>query len=110
MVSTEKCLRETGVDGVRGTYTTVPRAHPPHADLALEHLATVKSLKTRTSTSTVRGHLFKIMDPISEQADRSEGDIGTDQRSNVVEEYIEVAKKMEECMKRDAAEAMKRDK
>lgn len=38
-------------------------AHPPHADLALEYLYIVKSLKTVTALSAVKGHLFKIMRP-----------------------------------------------
>ncbi|KAF8661416.1 hypothetical protein AX16_001334 [Volvariella volvacea WC 439] len=37
--------------------------HPPHAELALEYLAIVKSLKTQTAVSGIKGHLFKIMRP-----------------------------------------------
>lgn len=37
--------------------------HPPHADLALEYLSIVRSLKTTTPLSAVKGHLFKIMRP-----------------------------------------------
>jgi tRNA-dihydrouridine synthase 1 len=40
-----------------------PLIHPPHADLALEYLTIVRSLKTRTALSAVKGHLFKIMRP-----------------------------------------------
>ncbi|GJJ13577.1 hypothetical protein Clacol_007833 [Clathrus columnatus] len=38
-------------------------AHPSHVDLALEYLDIVKSLKTITTLSAVKGHLFKIMKP-----------------------------------------------
>jgi tRNA-dihydrouridine synthase 1 len=37
--------------------------HPPHADLALEYLSIVQSLKTHTAPSAVKGHLFKLMRP-----------------------------------------------
>ncbi|KAF8529698.1 Dus-domain-containing protein [Hysterangium stoloniferum] len=37
--------------------------HPPHADLALEYLSIVRSIKTPTALSAVKGHLFKIMRP-----------------------------------------------
>ena len=37
--------------------------NPRHADLALEYLSIVRSLKTRTSVSAVKGHLFKLMRP-----------------------------------------------
>lgn len=37
--------------------------HPPHTRLALEYLAIVKSLKTRTRPSAVKGHLFKLLRP-----------------------------------------------
>lgn len=37
--------------------------HPHHADLALEYLSIVQSLKTHTAVSAVKGHLFKLMRP-----------------------------------------------
>jgi len=37
--------------------------NPRHADLALEYLSIVRSLKTRTSVSAVKGHLFKLLRP-----------------------------------------------
>lgn len=37
--------------------------HPPHTRLALEYLAIVKSQKTRTKGSAVKGHLFKLLRP-----------------------------------------------
>ncbi|KAG2033005.1 Dus-domain-containing protein [Suillus americanus] len=121
----ERCLKETGVDGVMSAEgqlynpalfapaspenpsSTLTGAHPPHADLALEYLAIVKSLKTPTSTSAVKGHLFKIMHPaLSRETDLRER-LGRIRGSNVVEEYIEIAKEMKERMERDAAEVMK---
>lgn len=121
----EKCLRETGVDGVMSAEgqlynpalfapapsgnpsSTLTGAHPPHADLALEYLAIVKNLKTPTSTSAVKGHLFKIMHPaLGRETDLRER-LGRIRGPNVVEEYIEIAKEMKQRMERDAAEAMK---
>lgn len=37
--------------------------HPRHADLALEYLSVVQDLKSATSVSAIKGHLFKIMRP-----------------------------------------------
>lgn len=37
--------------------------HLPHTRLALEYLEIVKSLKTRTRPSAVKGHLFKLLRP-----------------------------------------------
>jgi hypothetical protein len=37
--------------------------HPRHADLALEYLSIVRDLKSTTSVSAIKGHLFKIMHP-----------------------------------------------
>ena len=37
--------------------------HLPHADLTLEYLSIVRSLKTRTDYSTIKGHMFKLMRP-----------------------------------------------
>jgi tRNA-dihydrouridine synthase 1 len=36
---------------------------PRHADLALEYLSIVRELKSTTSASAIKGHLFKIMRP-----------------------------------------------
>jgi tRNA-dihydrouridine synthase 1 len=37
--------------------------HISHVDLALEYIEIVKSLKTPTNPSAVKGHLFKILRP-----------------------------------------------
>ncbi|KAG2364815.1 dihydrouridine synthase-domain-containing protein [Suillus spraguei] len=111
----EKCLKETGADGVMSAEgqlynpalfapaspgnlsSTLIGAHPPHADLALEYLAIVKSLKTPTPTSAVKGHLFKIMHPaLSRETDLRER-LGRIRGSN----------EMKNRMERDAVEAIK---
>ena len=80
------CLKATGVDGVMSaegqlynpalfagierpyddstTYDSrILERHPRHADLALEYLSIVRNLKSATSVSAIKGHLFKIMRP-----------------------------------------------
>jgi tRNA-dihydrouridine synthase 1 len=37
--------------------------HLPHADLTLEYLSIVRSLKTPTDYSAIKGHMFKLMRP-----------------------------------------------
>ena len=37
--------------------------HLPHADLALEYLSIVRSLKTPTDYSAIKGHMFKLLRP-----------------------------------------------
>ena len=82
----EACLAATGADGVMSAEGQLYNAalfrgldrqisedylsdssilfrHPRNADLALEYLDIVKRLKTATTVSGVKGHLFKIMRP-----------------------------------------------
>lgn len=83
----DACLKATGADGVMSAEgqlynpalfagiehpltspeydsdTQILTRHPRHADLALEYLDVVKDLKTVTSVSGIKGHLFKIMQP-----------------------------------------------
>lgn len=83
----DACLKATGCDGVMSAegqlynpalfagiehpldspdYDSDERIlirHPRHADLALEYLDVVMELKTTTSVSGIKGHLFKIMRP-----------------------------------------------
>ncbi|RDB20629.1 tRNA-dihydrouridine(16/17) synthase [NAD(P)(+)]-like [Hypsizygus marmoreus] len=44
-------------------YQNLMHTNPSHADLALEYLEIVRSLKTRTNVGAVKGHLFKLMRP-----------------------------------------------
>ncbi|KAL0573657.1 tRNA dihydrouridine synthase [Marasmius crinis-equi] len=58
--------------------------HPNHADLALEYLEIVHSLRTRTAISAIKGHLFKIMRPaLSKETDLRDrlGKAKVDQRA-----------------------------
>ena len=77
------CLKATGADGVMSaegqlynpalfagielpydsTDSDILVRHPRHADLALEYLSIVRDLKSATSVSAIKGHLFKIMRP-----------------------------------------------
>ncbi|KAF8239166.1 Dus-domain-containing protein [Tricholoma matsutake] len=83
--------------------------HPPHVDLALEYLSIVQSLKTHTSLSAVKGHLFKLMRPglaketeLREQLGRIK--IPKDGR-NGFGEYEELCREMKRRMERDAQAA-----
>ena len=79
------CLKATGADGVMSAEgqlynpalfagierpydsntcdSEILERHPRHADLALEYLSIVRDLKSATSVSAIKGHLFKIMRP-----------------------------------------------
>jgi tRNA-dihydrouridine synthase 1 len=118
----EKCFKFTGADAVMSAEGQLYNAalfapaqsfsssvssplafdsglHLPHADLALEYLCIVKNLKTKTSLSSVKGHLFKLMRPaLAREKDLRErlGKIRTTDHS--VDEYIEVAEEMKRRM------------
>lgn len=127
----QACLRETGCDGVmsaegqlynaalfagiadpssksRSTSelsSTTLTQHPPHADLALEYLDLVKSLKTRTALSAIKGHLFKIMRPaLRRETDLRErlGKIvikkGSSYADGALQPYVDVCLEMKERM------------
>ncbi|KAI6106706.1 dihydrouridine synthase-domain-containing protein [Pisolithus croceorrhizus] len=130
-----KCLEETGADAVMSaegqlynpalfapvastavdasgmtTSALVKRTYGegiymPHAELALEYLDIVKSLKTKTALSAVKGHLFKLMRPaLSREKDLRErlGKIGG---PDAVHQYIEIVEEMKKRMDRDEVEA-----
>ncbi|KAF5384606.1 hypothetical protein D9757_007524 [Collybiopsis confluens] len=87
-----------------------PSQHPLHADLALEYLSIVKSLKTRTSLSAVKGHLFKIMRPaltrekdLRERLGRVISKKGTSYLDSL-KPYEDICLEMKERMERDAKE------
>ena len=128
------CLAATGADGVMSAegqlynaalfyglesaspseYMSDPSIllrHPRHAGLALEYLDIVKRLKTASTVSGVKGHLFKIMRPalvreldLREQLGRVKAmprrveDDGDDKEGGIQwegwEEYEEIAKEM----------------
>ncbi|KIM64170.1 hypothetical protein SCLCIDRAFT_62590, partial [Scleroderma citrinum Foug A] len=129
----ERCLRETGADAVmsaegqlynpalfararaeeeskgRGKTTTFDEGlHLPHANMALEYLDIVQSLKTRTAQSAVKGHLFKIMRPaLAREPDLRER-LAKISGSDAIERYVEVVREMQLRMERDAQEAADR--
>jgi tRNA-dihydrouridine synthase 1 len=67
----QRCLDATGADGVMSAegnlynpaIFSTRAAHPRHADLALEYLDIVQSLKTPTSFGAIKAHLFKLYRP-----------------------------------------------
>lgn len=70
-------------------------AHPLHADLALEYLEIVRSLKTVTALSAVKGHLFKIMKPaIGIEIDLRDRLGKVRGGSNALAEYEEICREM----------------
>ena len=73
--------------------------HPFHVDLALEYLTIVKSLKTRTSISAVKGHLFKLMLPGLAKAKDLRAKLGTIRNGdNCLDEYVNVVKELKARM------------
>lgn len=111
----DRCLEATGVDAVMsaegnlynptlfapnkpGLATYDSGLHLPHADLALEYLYIVKSLKTRTSPSAVKGHLFKLMRPgLARELDLRER-LGKIKGDDPIGEYLEVVEEMKKRM------------
>lgn len=72
--------------------------HLPHADLALEYLHVVKELKTKTSLSAVKGHLFKLMRPgLARELDLRTR-LGKIMGHDSVDEYLEVVEEMKRRM------------
>jgi len=65
----DACLEATGCDAVMSAEGNLYNpaifagTYPKHADLALEYLEIVKSLKTATPLVAAKGHLFKLMRP-----------------------------------------------
>ena len=78
--------------------------HPLHADLALEYLTIVQELKTRTSVSGIKGHLFKIMRPgLAKEVDLRDrlGRAKVDQKKGGEEwlkEYVDICEEMKARM------------
>jgi tRNA-dihydrouridine synthase 1 len=79
--------------------------HPPHADLALEYLTIVQSLKTHSAVSAVKGHLFKLMRPalirevdLRERLGKIRVESKKDGTTKGLEEYVEVCLEMKRRM------------
>ncbi|KAG8868097.1 hypothetical protein FRB97_002700 [Tulasnella sp. 331] len=80
--------------------------YPFHADLALEYLSIVSALKTPTTPSAVKAHLFKIMFPALPRETDLRNQLGVaSMRLNGVEVYVEICKEMKERMDRDISAA-----
>ncbi|KAF9225120.1 Dus-domain-containing protein [Gyrodon lividus] len=118
----ERCLAATGADAVMSAEgqlynptlfaPAVPGAvafdsglHLPHADLAIEYLKIVQGLKTKTSLSAVKGHLFKLMRPALSKETDLRDQLSRIRGPQTVERYIEVAEEMKRRMDRDAKDA-----
>ncbi|KIJ66633.1 hypothetical protein HYDPIDRAFT_38953 [Hydnomerulius pinastri MD-312] len=118
----ERCLEATGADAVMSAEgqlynptlfaPAIPGSpafdtglHLPHADLAIEYLKTVQGLKTKTSLSAVKGHLFKLMRPgLAKETDLREL-LSKVSGPRSIERYIEVAEEVKHRMERDAKKA-----
>ncbi|KAJ7494293.1 dihydrouridine synthase-domain-containing protein [Mycena galericulata] len=144
----EACLRETGCDGVMSAEgvlynpalfaglaspassppnedtdadTAFLARHPPHAALAQEYLSIVRSLRTPTAASAIKGHLFKLLRPaLLRHPDLRErlGRVKVDQHQRGkdvrvaggtspfwetgLEQYIEIVREMGERLEQDA--------
>ena len=110
-----RCLEATGADAVMsaegnlynptlfaqntpGLAAYDSGLHLPHADLALEYLHIVKGLKTKTSPSAVKGHLFKILRPgLVRELDLRDR-LGKIKGGDSVDEYLEVVEEMKRRM------------
>jgi tRNA-dihydrouridine synthase 1 len=104
----QACLDATGSDGVMSAEGNLynpaifANTNPPHADLALEYIEIVKSLKTKTAPGCVKAHLFKLMRPAfvrEENFDLREtlGKLGG-REDNWLGEFEGVAKEMKRRM------------
>ncbi|KAG6330312.1 hypothetical protein ID866_8778 [Astraeus odoratus] len=118
----ERCLTETGADAVMSAEGQLYNpalfarascegrvfdegAHLPHAELALEYLEIVQNLKTKTTMSAVKGHLFKLMRPALSRETDLRDQLSKISGPDAVERYVEVVEEMKRRMDRDAKEA-----
>ncbi len=97
------CLDATGCDAVMSAEGNLYNPgifadkHPHHTDLALEYLEIVKSLKTQTSLTAVKGHLFKLMRPAMIKEVDLRNRLGASREG--LSGYEEIVREMEERMK-----------
>ncbi|KAJ6630381.1 dihydrouridine synthase-domain-containing protein [Mycena sp. CBHHK59/15] len=96
--------------------------YPPHVALAQEYLSIVRSLRTATAASAVKGHLFKILRPalvrhpdLRERLGRVRVDQNQKAKAQVegapfwatgLEPYVEIVAEMEQRMAVDAERAL----
>ena len=111
----DRCLEATGADAVMSAEGSLYNPtlfaqnppglaaydsglHLPHADLALEYLRIVKGLKTKTSPSAIKGHLFKLMRPgLARELDLRDR-LGKIKGDDPVDEYFEIVEEMKRRM------------
>lgn len=111
----DRCLKATGADAVMSAEGSLYNPtlfapnppdlaaydsglHLPHADLALEYLGIVKGLKTKTSLSAIKGHLFKLMRPgLARELDLRDR-LGKIKGDDPVDEYFEIVEEMKRRM------------
>ncbi|KAG8738120.1 hypothetical protein FRC10_007266 [Ceratobasidium sp. 414] len=123
------CLEATGCDGVMSaegnlynpalfaglpsgsTLATGPR---DHTSLALEYLDIVRSLKTETAPSAVKGHLFKLLRPALVRETDLRDRLGKAMQKGTgrgkglrdrewVDDYAQIVREVQERMERDKA-------
>jgi tRNA-dihydrouridine synthase 1 len=90
------------------TPSTSGGLHLPHADLALEYLDIVSSLRTPTPPSGIKGHLFKLLRPALSRETDLRHSLGELRGSNLAP-YYEVVREMKRRMDSDAEAARGRD-
>lgn len=88
--------KERLVPGTRHTFDT--GLHLPHADLALEYLEIVQGLKTPTSLSAVKGHLFKLLRPALARETDLRDELSKIRGPQAVERYVDVVREMKQRM------------
>lgn len=89
-------------------YALTSGYHPPHCDLALEYLDIVRTIKTRTAFSAVKGHLFKLLRPaLGREKDLREqlGRVAAKDFKKGMVEYEGIVGELKGRMDRDAAHA-----
>ncbi|KAG8935629.1 hypothetical protein FRC02_007340 [Tulasnella sp. 418] len=118
----DRCLEFTGADAYM---SAEPQLHNPtifldpksvsascppfrsHASLALEYLEIVESLDTPTNPSSVKGHLFKLMQPgLSKETDLRDrlGKLNS-KGAEMIAGYRKICEEMKGRMERDAKES-----
>ncbi|KAG5640910.1 hypothetical protein DXG03_006677 [Asterophora parasitica] len=137
-----RCLKETGCDAVMSAEgvlynpalfnglqpspgetdleLTLDITNPPLAPLALEYLDIVRSQRTRTSPSAVKGHLFKILRPALAQPKHHDlreklGRVKVDAPRRVaegeqwvwVDEYVRICEELAARLEADAKDLTK---